>query len=907
MKGSDIPHVEANYVDLARAVGTVCDNAHRELANVLETLPSTPADVAKKQALLEVLVRARQEFVRTYVLTKWARVSEDVTKCIDVVAWLHGQRNCFDNLNHMLVGLGRDLGAAKSRNPDLQTAVQVLTRGAPTTFGDHDMAPKKKLKPQTILRTLRDLNVLLSVQLAQSTDIPPQFKRYKIANGRATFTVANAFEVDVGIADDTLDGPFFFIDFRLLFGDRKELPIQTRGMLERAGNSALAQRGLSALYSLLMKFALNYKLALIYKQIMEMSKGLWSGTLRHRFYQERSLIALEYWVSQHATHRPKSTLEIGIFSESDLRIAVRWSRQGEEVAYSEHQIQFGGESTDVAALLEYVTTLHLKHIISCVYTKLRALLGDSSDMVSLCSDGHKLRFRLTSLRSTVFTVDRLTGKTVLENATSLILSAERSLNELVSRPDQAASVLFKLRLLSLENDIRTRACATGWTAQNVTLSTDEMKTHFGFTTRYVLFLRQPQWPSNWFVVVTVPEDGSLPLWWIAKLRVRKDTAWTAECMDRIHVNQDLDSLYDYELLTQMVTFASHRIVLHPILDELRAAKTPFRLLRSAQHTPVVAIDNSALVSSWSHSSLLVVPEMTAGSMDMKLHVQGRAKTVMNLPSNDSIDFDASTGIYKLTLDGAHVTGFSLVAKLKERLQQIEQIVGYIELIKDLGLDLVTASMQQIKFKLEAAQVSVDIPSEVNPSITLNLSPGDPHNLIHSYLQETLNSSGLRPVVWLLQTTRNLYITLQKLQKTRGGDFSLENLEKNISNLSISDLETRQKQLQPRFSIVPRSAAFVRLVYPGKMNIDVTLVRHSAAADGVKFFIKESPLELPPPPQPGQPPVPPVRKLQQVWNGSVKPDGDVGKVVYLNDGIACTGENVGRVVEWVDRQVGDTRT
>lgn len=68
---------------------------------------------------------------------------------------------------------------------------------------------------------MRDLNVLLSVQLAQSTDIPPQFKRYKIANGRATFTVANAFEVDVGIADDTLDGPFFFIDFRLLFGDRK--------------------------------------------------------------------------------------------------------------------------------------------------------------------------------------------------------------------------------------------------------------------------------------------------------------------------------------------------------------------------------------------------------------------------------------------------------------------------------------------------------------------------------------------------------------------------------------------------------------------------------------------------------------------------------------------------------------
>lgn len=232
---------------------------------------------------------------------------------------------------------------------------------------------------------------------------------------------------------------------------------------------------------------------------------------------------------------------------------------------------------------------------------------------------------------------------------------------------------------------------------------------------------------------------------------------------------DLDSLYDYELLTQMVTFASHRIVLHPILDELRAAKTPFRLLRSAQHTPVVAIDNSALVTSWSHSSLLILPEMSAGSMDMKLHVQGRAKTVMNLPSNDSIDFDASTGIYKLTLEGANTPGFSLVNKLKERLQQIEQIVSYIELIKDLGLELVTASMQQIKFKLGDAQVSVDIPSELNPNITLHLSPTDPHNIIHSYLQETLNSSGLRPVVWLLQTTRNLYTTLQKLQKTRGGD------------------------------------------------------------------------------------------------------------------------------------------
>ncbi|ANB12414.1 Rgr1p [Sugiyamaella lignohabitans] len=569
----EIPHITSNYVPLSQIIASLTIHSHAELQNVLETLPSVKSDHAKKRRLLDYLVKSRREFVKLYVLSKWTNVSKDISQCIDVVSWLTGQQNCFNNVVNVLYTIERGLGGAKMRDPDIETALEVLKFGKPLQKGYHDFVPLKPLSPKLVLSTLHDLNVLLSIRLALSEDLPSEYRNYEISDGRVKFTIGDSFIVGLGVADDSVDAQFFFIDFRFSFEGTNKIvpPLNVSSRLEKIVNSMLADKtkSLTDVFHWLLRFTLNYKLSIVNDQLATLERGLWSGVLTHQFYPDKSLLIVNYWTGRPG---PRNIIRIGLSKAH--KIMVCWQREGRDVADSLLQSSpvvssFGQYDLNVEALLNEIISLHIHYIIEHIYNALeeadsssglttssRSGAGNVSSTGISTASGHntnqsndvsassgpanttdrsedqsetasvvvlspdKIKIQLCGLKYITFSIDPLGGKCVLQTPTQLILSAEKNLNELADVVSQGPDIFFKLRYISLQEEITQRAKAAGWVANNnINISSDDMKRHFydkDPNTVSVFPLRLPQWAPSWFLLVSLGRNRH-PKWYMSRL------------------------------------------------------------------------------------------------------------------------------------------------------------------------------------------------------------------------------------------------------------------------------------------------------------------------------------------------------------------------------------------------------
>ncbi|KAF5096015.1 hypothetical protein D0Z00_002927 [Geotrichum galactomycetum] len=516
-----IPHIINNFIPLKTIISSMVLYASAELRNVLETLPATSSDLTKKRRLLDFIVKMRIQFVKIYVLMKWVKVSKDISTNIDVVAWLNGQQNCFQNVIEALKYIEKSLGGAKLRNPDLETALEVLTAGRPA-HSLRGFVPVQKLSAKTILQTLYDLNILLSIRLALTEKLPPEFSHYQIANGRVTFFVENSYQVQLGIADDSVDARFFLVDFQFDFPGAHVPAPATRVKLESIANGILPTKGLVHLFETLLKFTQNYKLALMYAELVELGKGLYQGLIFPKFYPERSLVTVSYWLSAAssaaAKNATKNQIEIGL--RRSKTIGVRWLREGTVV--NDHGIEFGQTNISTEWLLQEITTLHVRHNIATIHailTKYNHATGgnggsaktarsvrpgltsaptpsDSTspagavtptannsldafnnppEVATLVSP-EKIKIHLTESRYTIYSIDRLSGRAILTNSTKLIASAEAALNDNYDKPIQVAGLLVKLRHASVQEEIIAKAKSAGWiTTTNMPFSNDAVR------------------------------------------------------------------------------------------------------------------------------------------------------------------------------------------------------------------------------------------------------------------------------------------------------------------------------------------------------------------------------------------------------------------------------------------------
>ena len=83
----------------------------------------------KKKELLDFANTYREKFIKLMVLTDWSRKVEDVHKMLDLGWWTEHQFCHYDNAKFMLADIHARLQAFKLRNPDIKTALEVLSTG----------------------------------------------------------------------------------------------------------------------------------------------------------------------------------------------------------------------------------------------------------------------------------------------------------------------------------------------------------------------------------------------------------------------------------------------------------------------------------------------------------------------------------------------------------------------------------------------------------------------------------------------------------------------------------------------------------------------------------------------------------------------------------------------------------
>lgn len=974
-----IPHITANFIPFKDVITSLVSYANAEFRNILETLPATASDISKKRRLLDYVVNMKIQFTKLYVLAKWVKVSKDISTTIDVVAWLHGQRLCFDNVIESLRFIEKTLGGAKLRNPDLETALEVFTAGRPSLLS-RGYITVPKLSPSTILQTLYDLNILLSIRLALTEKLPPEFSHYDIANGKVTFYVENSYQIQFGIADDSVDARFFLIDFQFDFPGSHALVPSTKLKLENLANNLLLTKGLTPTLRLALLISQNYKLAMIYRELVELGKGLYYGLIVPKFQPDKSLVTVKYWVSSKS--RNKNVIEIGL--RKSQTIGIRWQREGKII--TDHNIEFGQENISAEWLLQQITTLHVQHNVSIIYALLYKSLGranlekskpsvrppssvaatptpsdgnqfntpntsspttsvtpgsnqiseesNQNDIVTLVSP-EKIKLFLTHSKFTIFSIDKLTGRTILTNSTKIISSFEAGLNDVSDKSQQVTEILLKLRYVSIQEEIMTKARSAGWIAKaGMSFTAEVIKTKFAADTKQVFCLRQSSWPSMWFLLVTIGAN-SIPRWWLTKL-IMKEGNWNILFKEELPIKKEIPDHFEYKLFKDLSTFTVSHIKTEALCKELDENKISYKVLQTSTRglmgasSPVILINMKSLTTeSWAEESLFL--RLIDENSDKTIAImQGRAKQSLDVSSmsneNTKMDVDLKTGIFtlKMTLPetcSASNTSLSLptaefrksdfVDSLVKMFTQIERIVGYVNLLKSLStLQLKETSMSKISFEYGPsmlATINLQPEASMNDDIidsqslsknaTFTLDENSPHLLVQPFLQSMLNNSGLLSVVWVLQTALPMYVALKEIS---------DRAERERLNASNSNEDGSFIQLP--VIITPHSVEEIHLFFVSKkLKISVHLMQRNgrpleafisdttAVLQQIQLqqqYLQQQQMQQPQTPQ-QSPNIPAVRStiLTNLWSSK----SDIPGVVPLLVGLSCPMEQISKVL------------
>ena len=542
----EIQHITQGYLRLSRLIERSAQECWNGLRDVVETLseidlpPQPQSAIAlhgriqpngttsgdqskenlnKKDRLLSFAQDQRAILIKLLVLSQWGSNARDIQKVIDLHSWIVGQRIQYTAASDFIGFMKRDLGLAQIPNPDLKTALEVLSTQRVSSFPDVGYSVEKAVKPRHMLKTLRLINNILCARMILHESLPSRFHTYKVHDGRITFSVASEFEADLSIADDDPASQFYFVDFRFTFEpctntfDGRLLD----NIADRA-NDVLKHTGLAGFYDFLHDLTLSYKINILHRQAQELARGRWSEDLRIELIH-RTLV-VQYW-----TNRPggKSWVEIGIKNErrkadasSDEKVAdldVRWIRDSKPV--DDVDIELDAQVLSLEDILHQVTALHASHILDSIYSNLlkSPLYGQGQLSLELSTSFFepqdcKLELQFTKSKQVVLTLEAVSGATVLKPASARFGRTESELGRSKNLVDEATQKILQLRCLTAEQDLLSAAAGVGWEILRAfRLSPTDLKTLFNERALRHIFLRWTSWEPGFMLAVTQGVDA----------------------------------------------------------------------------------------------------------------------------------------------------------------------------------------------------------------------------------------------------------------------------------------------------------------------------------------------------------------------------------------------------------------
>lgn len=763
-------------------------------------------NVHKKIMMMRFADDQRTRFIKLLVLSQWGRQAEEVGKLIDVVAWTREQEECYDHAAYWLGDLKLQMAGAKISNPDIKTALEVLSTGKTPWMPDVSTyyIPPEPLSPQKTLRLLRNINTLLSIRLNLHEELPRHLKNWSVASGRATFVIPSEFELDVSASSEDTSTPWYFIDIRLLFSPAPEIPdSQFRGIIEYQANHSLATSGLSGCYDLLHNFVLTHKIAVLKAQAFELSAANWAGSIRVEPVR-RSLV-VQYWTDMSGG---KSWIEIVITSGKSRngkaswrgpgtsQLAVRWFRQGIEVKDTTLTFDWGALSME--QMLRKVIALHTSHILETLQDRLitsaqanpnlsaRATTSDSepSDCVLEAALGNSMN-KITVL------IHPVTGRFAFRPCTAISARTEHEINYPKESITDPSSRISSLLCSTLQNSIERQAQQLGWTKlSNLNLKNDAIKAAFEQDVIRQTFFRGQGWTSKWALAAVINLTGES--WWIVELEdeVIGGSILTAKQI-RIKLELQRREPVSRIVLSRIERIAVAKISFSATIRVLRERNIPFSIrmqpLPSSNGTanpqaghqiPMLFIKTPALLAQdgmrqnkWAQEGLRLVHHGFDASQGQVRHVvlgtmvkdMTTSLSKLLTTSNDVDVAFRDKGGFSILLRTPF--GASFVDPLVERLRDIEQLRNFVTILQKRKLVCETVSLAKVVFRYSATLTATVLFNSGAP-IRLQLAPENPHQRIRTLLSALMNDKQTNSAgvgVGLDNFTRCLISTLPLLR------------------------------------------------------------------------------------------------------------------------------------------------
>ncbi|QSZ33899.1 hypothetical protein DSL72_005473 [Monilinia vaccinii-corymbosi] len=547
----EVEHITAGFVSLTELLNRQAQSTHNELRTAITDLANMPIpqsaisessshitkeddtsndNVDKKVNLLTFIQAQHSAWVKQLVVLEWSRKADEVSRIIDLNFHLMNKRELYHNIVGTIFQMKRNLLNAGVPNPDLKTAVEVLSTGKANWMPDLGYVAPPPMTPKELLKSLEKLNTLLSIRLNlyEYDKIPLQFKNYTIKSGRVTFKVAGEFEIDLTIADEDQESQFWFIDFRFLFSPSlSELPPRHQFHIESKVNAALEKDGLSGCYAYLHEMVLTHKISEFRRQAVELSRSTWIDGVKveplHR------ALCIQYWVDRYKKNGPRSWIILGVHSgrrkdgypdpKSTSRLFIRWFRDSKEV--KDVDIPFDTVNISVEKLLKTVIAMHVNHILSSTHSKLaiEPIFANREAALSLYTSKTEpkdstLGVQLTEKQHVSITIEPVTGTFILSPASRIITSSQNKLNSLDRDPAVDAHFnIENLRCLAISDELIILGTSAGWRrVDNPGISREDLKRKIPKDTKQITWFRRPGWQEDWLVAVTLGMSGES--WWL---------------------------------------------------------------------------------------------------------------------------------------------------------------------------------------------------------------------------------------------------------------------------------------------------------------------------------------------------------------------------------------------------------
>ena len=815
--------VQETFLGLTDAINEMSEipihqSSHEPMnhVNSLTNRETGSGNVQKKLRMLNFTSDRRAQFIKILILLRWAQRAEAVGKVIDLNVWLNTRLQEYRDCISWIGELKRMLVPLRDPNPDIRTALQVLSLGKAPWLSDLGYLPPELHSPQQILDTLRKIDTLISIRLNLHTNIPPAFRDFSIASGRVTFHVPEGFEVDLSIADEDPSSQFFFIDFRFAFSPTpSEFPSgRLRDEIENKANDTLKREGLGGLFDFLHSLTLTHKLTVLRNQAYEMARGYWSEQLKVETVH-RSLV-VQYWLGRSDG---KNWVEIGLKQgrepESSYTlihqkmpyIDLRWFRAGKEVTGS--QVSLGLGDLSLTKILNQVIALHTSFNFERMATRLQESsiysLG-SLRLKNICSavepTDASLYVQLTTSKAIKVVQEPRSGRFSILPASQLNSRAEHELNRVASPAIEGAAQLIHLRSLVSHEEVAAVARGLGMEQlRSLNPNQEAMRKLFGNGIQHKRFFKRSSWKPSWILAFTTGSEGDQ--WWIVELATTETlfmsasrntnvvpptihSAWKVLLLGKKShlVEPSFETIANVEetaagMICQLVD--SRALRLHDFQHQFQKAKlrgtktqpgglviqaldkTSPRNVRSSPNVDlhwledVVRLEFCGLNSTKRSAAQVArvhIREPLDGLQDLLARIPSVIYEPTSASSRDTIRFQFLTRV-----------GDSVVDRLRSRLRSIGILLNFVSILRSHGLPCSTASLTRLIFAYSSSQdflkATIHFPKSASWHITL--SKQNPQLRIVDYLSQRIRSQGLFSVLAILQMTLALLQTFSLIE------------------------------------------------------------------------------------------------------------------------------------------------